>query len=181
MHDPQLDAQPTRRRLLALGLGVGASAALSGRALAEDAARPLVVYAVRHAEKGEGRDPGLTEAGAARAAELQRVLKDVAFDAVYSTNTLRTRSTAQPVAEGHGLEVTTYDPGGIAKQLKAGEARTVLVVGHSNTTPDLIRALGGDFELKLLPESCYDALLLAVVLPGGGTLVQHLHFGAESK
>lgn len=178
MHDPHPTSNPTRRGLLALGVGLGASAALPSRAYAQDAQAPLVVYAVRHAEKGSGRDPELTEAGAARAAELARVLADVTLDAVYSTNTRRTKLTAQPVADGHDLEIQTYDPAGLAKTLKAGEARTALVVGHSNTTPDLIRALGGEFELKLLPG--YDALLIAIVLPGH-TLVQHLHFGAVSK
>lgn len=175
MHDTT--SHPTRRGLLTLGLGLGASAALSGRALAEDTQAPLIVYAVRHAEKGKGRDPELTEAGAARAAELARVLGDVKLDAVYSTNYKRTQLTAQPVAAKQGLEVQGHDPKGFAAALKGGKARTVLVVGHSNTTPDLIRSLGGAFDVKILPG--YDALLIAIVLPGQ-TLVQQLHFGAES-
>ncbi|MEZ6189065.1 MAG: histidine phosphatase family protein [Planctomycetota bacterium] len=180
MHDsPTAPAHPSRRGVLALGLGLGASVALSGRARAEDEApAPLVVYAVRHAEKGAGRDPELTEEGAARAQELARVLADAPLGAVYSTDTQRTRLTAQPAAQAHELEIQGYAPGTLAAKLVGGEARTVLVVGHSNTTPDLIRELGGSFDVKILPG--YDALLIAVVIPGGPTLFQQLHYGAPS-
>lgn len=172
----------SRRGLLALGLGAGAAALLRREAGAQEAtAAPLVVYAVRHAEKGgEGRDPELSLAGKARATELARVLGDVPLDGVYSTSTIRTRATAGPIAKAKALEVQEYRPGEeLIERLQAGEARTVLVVGHSNTTPDLLRGLGASCAIKLLDG--YDDLFLVVGIPAGATLLQRLRYGAVSK
>ncbi|MGE0710812.1 MAG: histidine phosphatase family protein [Planctomycetota bacterium] len=175
-----------RRALLGLGLGLGAGALLPA-ARAQDSrpttpvagAAPLLVYAVRHAEKeSKGRDPALTEAGRTRAAALARMLADVPIEAVYSTDTLRTRGTAKPLCDAKQLEPQLYEPGRLARALVAGKARTVLVVGHSNTVPGLMAGLGGKPPAQLL--SGYDDLFLAIVLPGG-TVLQQLHFGPPSR
>ena len=175
---------PTRRGLLTLGLGLTAGAA--GAALGQEeppSGQPRVIYAVRHAEKGEGQDPVLTEAGAARARQLAEVLRDVPLSAVYSTSPQRTRLTAAPVAEGRGLEVTTYRPqkGALSGQLLAGTG-PALVVGHSNTIPALLRELGADPGAGELQG--YDDLFLLLLLPAQGgaprALLQHLHYGARS-
>ena len=103
---------------------------------------------VRHAEKRSdgASDPRLTDAGSARALRLAKSLASAPVTAVYATSFQRTQLTAAPVAAGHGLTVTTYD----AKQAAAGFAAmlrqrhangTVLVVGHSNTVPDIAAAL----------------------------------------
>ncbi|HLF45078.1 MAG TPA: histidine phosphatase family protein, partial [Chitinophagaceae bacterium] len=63
-------------------------------------------YVVRHAEKAtasEGtvmstpNDPPLSSAGKVRAIELGEVLKSRQIMNIYSTNTIRTISTAQPL------------------------------------------------------------------------------------
>lgn len=164
----------TRRGLLGAGLGVAAGAA-SLRAEAPGA--PLLVYAVRHAEKGAGDDPALTEAGTARVERLVAVLRDVELAAVYSTDTRRTRATAEPLAKGRKLEVTAYAPkaGALSKAL-AEQRGAVLVVGHSNTIPALLRELGADFSTKELEG--HDDLFMLVRIPGAGArpLLQHLHY-----
>ena len=98
-----------------------------------------VYYFIRHAEKDrsnpENKNPDLTGAGNKRAEKWAIVLKDISFDAVYSTNYNRTLQTAAPVAKQNNIEITGYDPRGIdINVFKADtKGKTVLVVGHSNT------------------------------------------------
>ncbi|MCB0530809.1 MAG: histidine phosphatase family protein [Lewinellaceae bacterium] len=137
---------------------------------------------LRHAETtGIGTDPGLSTAGQDRAAELVRVLKEVPLDAVYSTNFNRTRQTAQPVAADKSLGIQTYNAfapdqlaDGALAQYKQG---TVLVVGHSNTVPELLNALTGTNGFFQLPESQYDHLFLVTVFEKGRAKVVHLRYG----
>lgn len=177
MHD-----DTTRRRFLgrAAALGAGASLGLIGGARADEPPGPLWLYLVRHAEKGEGNDPELTEAGRARAEQLAAILRDVSLGAVYSTSPRRTQLTAAPVAKAHGLEVTTYQPrkGALTGELLQ-RSGAVLVVGHSNTIPALLRELGIDPGTDELPG--YDDLWLLARGPGGQNklLAQHLHYGAR--
>ncbi|RIA09986.1 histidine phosphatase superfamily protein (branch 1) [Flavobacteriaceae bacterium MAR_2010_72] len=107
-------------------------------------------YFIRHAEKDRtdstNADPHLTEAGIIRANNWSRILGEVTFDAVYSTNYNRTRQTAQPTATKNGLDITIYDPRAIHAPsfLEATKGKTVLVVGHSNTTPAFVNSVIGE-------------------------------------
>ena len=128
-----------------------------------------VIYLVRHAEKQTGSDPALTEAGAARAERLAAQLQDAGLQAVYATETMRAQETARPAADDHGLEITSYDArdlAGFAHALKQA-GQTALVVGHSNTTPQLAGLLGGESGPEM-DESDYERLY-AVSLAGGET------------
>ena len=104
-------------------------------------------YLIRHAEKDRSNssnpDPELTSEGNQRAKNWAKVLKDVDFDAVYSTKYKRTLSTARPVAEKNELEILLYDPNDLYNEefQKATKGKTVLVVGHSNTTPKFANAI----------------------------------------
>ena len=104
-------------------------------------------FLIRHAEKdrsnSNNKDPHLTEKGLIRAKNWAKTLKHVQFDAVYSTNYNRTKETAQPIAEAQQLEITYYDPRKINLKhfLKDTRGKTVFVVGHSNTIPDLVNSL----------------------------------------
>lgn len=105
------------------------------------------VFVLRHAETvSEGDDPGLSALGAERAAGLADLLAETPAAAVYSTDTTRTRATAAPLAAAAGVEVTLYDarnPGPMLDRVAEGSGHQV-VVGHSNTVPALVHALGGD-------------------------------------
>ena len=111
-------------------------------------------YFIRHAEKDRtdstDKNPHLTDIGKSRANHWSEIFGEVKFDAVYSTDYNRTKETAQPTADKNNLEITLYDPKGInAKSfLKATEGKTVLVVGHSNTTPAFVN--------KILDQKKYD-------------------------
>ena len=107
----------------------------------------LEVVVVRHAEKlADGSDPALSDPGRARAQRLAYRLRDAPLVAVYSTDTQRTRLTAKPSADEHGLAVTIYNPrmppAEFVAWLKQMHSHgTVLVVGHSNTAPAIAAAL----------------------------------------
>lgn len=110
------------------------------------AAAPHIIYLTRHAEKtAEGKDPHLTAQGQARARAIAAMLGKAGIGSVYSSATKRTRQTAQPLAAQLGVDIETYDAGkpqAMIATVKAAPA-PVLVVGHSNTVPDLVKALGG--------------------------------------
>lgn len=141
------------------------------------AIEPLTVYVVRHAEKaGDRGDVPLTEAGEARAQALAARLADVPLRGVHSTDTLRTRSTAAPTAAAHGLEVHLYDPraaeGLLADLQAAGGAH--LVVGHSNTVPDLVVRLGGDPGVPIDEATEFDRLYVVThATPAGSRLERY--------
>jgi phosphohistidine phosphatase SixA len=120
-----------------------------------------VVYLVRHAEtEPDGtRDPHLSERGRARAETLAGMLELAGVDAVYSTPLKRTRQTAAPIAERLGLSLLEYAPDGLeglADRVCESPGRS-LVVGHSNTTPEMVTRLGGD-PGGFIRESEYDRL-----------------------
>ena len=170
-----------RARVLAL---VGAAALLVAGGIAQAA---TTVILVRHAEKRttpDMPDPSLTEAGAARAAALARVLADAPLDAVFVTQFRRTQETAAPTAAAHRLTSLERDAGAVAgtaaEILREHEDGTVLVCGHSNTVPAMIRSLGVDTDLSLT-EQDYDDLFVVTVDDDGDATLLHLHYGAPSE
>jgi 2,3-bisphosphoglycerate-dependent phosphoglycerate mutase len=123
---------------------------------------------VRHAEKDYGGDPVLTVQGTARAERLMEILKNTDLDAVYSTQTKRTMATGQPTADDHGLNIIPYAPNQLeffSKELKRlYKGKTVLVVGHSNTTPALANYLTNTNQFPRFSELDYTNLYV-VTLP----------------
>ncbi|MBO6503912.1 MAG: histidine phosphatase family protein [Kordiimonadaceae bacterium] len=136
------------------------------------AAQEAAIYLVRHAEKQADSDPELTEYGYSRAAALAAIMKDVSLAKVYSTDTRRTRQTAQPTAEQKELGIEIYDPRAFsqfAETLKTeflSSGKSILVVGHSNTTPYLATLLTGD-SFPELREDQYDHLYVLTKTPDG--------------
>lgn len=102
-------------------------------------------YVVRHLQKAEGQDPGLSAEGARNAERLASRFGDDRPAAIYVSTTRRARETAAPLAARLGLTLKEYDPRdtpGLVARVKA-EAGTVVVVGHSNTVPEIVARLGG--------------------------------------
>ncbi|SDS52563.1 Broad specificity phosphatase PhoE [Formosa sp. Hel1_31_208] len=106
-------------------------------------------YLIRHAEKDRSdksnRNPELTEIGKTRAKRWNEVFQHITFDAIYSTKYNRTIQTALPTAEQNKLEIAHYDPRNLYSEefAEATNGKTVLVVGHSNTTPAFVNAILG--------------------------------------
>ena len=122
---------------------------------------PATYYLVRHAEKElTGDDPVLSAAGYARAEALAAVLSGIKFDGIYSTDTRRTRDTAAPTLAATNLTLQLYN--GRALKEFAQELLTLhgnyLIVGHSNTTPQLVEALGGEGGDPIVEADEYDRL-----------------------
>jgi phosphohistidine phosphatase SixA len=108
-------------------------------------------YIVRHAEKAaqgpdRNSDVPLTDSGRQRALAIREILKDKKIRYVYATNTIRTRSTAEPTADYFGLKVETYQPAvptpDLIRKFRALK-KNVLIVGHSNTVDNLVNELSG--------------------------------------
>lgn len=132
------------------------------------------IYLLRHAEKSSGKDPELTKTGKQRAQQLAILLKKANITHIFSTQYKRTTQTAQPLVEMTGKAIEFYDP----RQLKAFAEKlkhmngNILVIGHSNTTPELTHILSNQ-PIKPLTEAEYGDLY-QVILLGDKTSVQHL-------
>ena len=147
---------------------------------------------VRHAEKQNIplEDPGLTEAGRQRAEELARQLIDAdvvaGIDAIYSTNTRRTLETVTPISELLDLDVLIYlneedDEPLVDKMVADNKGKIILVVGHSDTLPDMIAALGASKKVPVIAENEYDNLYLISIPWFGKTKTIRLRYGAPYK
>ena len=149
--------------------------------------RPITtVILVRHAEKNiepNNPDPDLSPAGQVRAQELQRVLDSTALNAIYATNYKRTQQTLSPVANKVGITPTIIDakktPDLVNGILNGHRGQTVLVVGHSNTVPEIIAALGGGSSPDI-PDNEYDNLFIVTIYKFGKAKVVKLKYGAPS-
>ncbi|TJY36056.1 SixA phosphatase family protein [Pontimicrobium aquaticum] len=130
-------------------------------------------YFIRHAEKDRSdktnKDPNLKQEGILRAAKWSLVFENITFDAVYSTNYNRTKQTAQPTAEKKGLEVTIYDPRQLFSEEFANntKGKTVLVVGHSNTTPAFVNAVLGKKKYDNIDDNNNANLYIVTISPSG--------------
>lgn len=130
-------------RLLMLSLLL----ALTGCMTATTPAAPEpVYYVVRHLHTPEGqRDPDLLPEGQAAAARLATMLGEEPPEIIYVSDYKRTRQTAAPIAARLGLTPVVYDPAdtpALVARVRQGPW-PVLIVGHSNTVPDIVAALGG--------------------------------------
>ncbi len=122
-------------------------------ARAPDGRSEIIVYIVRHAEKSavNPADPELTPAGYARADSLAVQLRDAGIDWVISSNRKRSLLTAQPLARLRNLDIEIVGLSGplaahvdsVAAAVNRRPGSRTLVVGHSNTVPLIIGALGG--------------------------------------
>ena len=128
-------------------------------------AEPVVVV-VRHAEKAasDGKDPDLSPAGRARAEALARILKDSSIAAIFTTEFKRTQETAAPTATLALVTPTVV----AAKDTDALLAKlhqlngNALVVGHGDTIPNIIKALGINNTINI-PDEDYSELLIVTL------------------
>jgi broad specificity phosphatase PhoE len=128
-------------------------------------AQPVVVI-VRHAEKATngGTDPDLSSAGRARADSLARILKDLGITGIFTSEFKRTQETAAPTATSAHLTPTVV----AAKDTAALVAKlhqlngNALVVGHGDTIPNLVKALGINVPVTI-PDEDYSELFIVTL------------------
>ncbi len=125
------------------------------------------IYIVRHAEKESGNDPGLTPAGRVRAGDLVRKLKHKHIRRIYVTQYRRTQMTGDSMRIQLGIDTVHYiaDTTGVdlLNKIIAHNDRqhTILVIGHSNTIPKIIRKLGVmNFPQENMADNEFDNLFL---------------------
>ncbi len=133
------------------------------------------LYFSRHMEKTTDKtDPDLSLVGKQRAQVLAQVLKNSDIEAIFSTDYKRTQQTAEALAKQLGLSVETYpakDFKGIVTSLKELK-KNALIIGHSNTVPELVKAAGGSAD-KLGEEDFGD--LFQVVVSGDSVVTNRLY------
>ena len=143
------------------------AACCMGCATATDTDTSYRLYLVRHAEKQPdgSRDPVLTEAGKHRSKQLANWLRDKGIEDIWSSDYKRSRDTAKPLISRLGLELSIYDPRDLAalaaKLLE--RQHNALIVGHSNTTPQLAHLLC-HCVIDDMDESEYDRLIVLSVV-----------------
>jgi broad specificity phosphatase PhoE len=112
-----------------------------------------------------GRDPDLSEAGRARAQSLAKTLRDAGITAIYVTDLKRTQQTAAHLAKALGIKPTIplpNDTTALSARLRDIRRGNVLVVGHSDTVPKLIKALGIAASISL-NDTDYDNLFVVLL------------------
>jgi phosphohistidine phosphatase SixA len=124
------------------------------------------IYVVRHGEKvAPSGDVALSSEGLQRAETLKDSLAKKNITAVYSTNSKRTQQTAGPTASHFGKPIITYNNGDSLMQVLVNRknART-LIAGHSNTVPNMLRAVGLQTSFTgNIPDNQYDNLFIVTV------------------
>jgi broad specificity phosphatase PhoE len=129
-----------------------------------------VYYFIRHAEKDRSnlndKDPKLTEAGEQRARKWSEIFKNVNFDHIYSTSYNRTQQTVFYTSEKKSIPIKSYDP----KKLYSDSfkentfGKTVLIVGHSNTTPYFVHTILGNDRFDLINDSNNGNLYIVTII-----------------
>jgi broad specificity phosphatase PhoE len=144
------------------------------------------VIVVRHAEKvDDSADPALSDAGRARSQQLADALADAGVSAIITTQYERTRHTAAPLGERTGIVPVVVAAAGrshaddVAARVRQYGTGVVVVVGHSNTVPAIIRALGAP-DVGEIPDSSYDELFV-LMLGEGGTRLIRTRYGPGSQ
>lgn len=150
-----------------------------GTASAQDE-KPTTLVLIRHAERGNdgSNDPPLAEAGAARANNLVSVLKNTNISAIYSSNYKRTKNTVAPLAQAKNLEVKIYEPmkeDEIKRIIAENKGKTVLIAGHSNTTPWTANFLTGS-KLENFADTDYGNILIITFWDFGKTSMTWLNY-----
>jgi 2,3-bisphosphoglycerate-dependent phosphoglycerate mutase len=176
--------------ILAAAVGVGLLA-VGARLAVLRLAEPTTFILLRHAEKSlePAADPLLTAAGDARALRLANMLGSAdgggtaagnPIVAVYASDTRRAQLTAAPLAERLGLE-TAPTPAGkpaaiVRELLRRHRGRTIVVVGHSNTVPEMVAALSDGRETPVIVDDEFDSIFVVTVNRAGAASVLRLRY-----
>lgn len=132
-------------------------------------------YFIRHAEKDrtdpENKDPELNQAGLNRAIQWAEIFDPIELDVIYSTNYERTSMTAAPTSVKKNIDVKYYDPSSVdIEEFKMSNERlNVLVVGHSNTTPDFVNKMLGTNKYDAMDDNDNGSLFIVRIIDGEAT------------
>ena len=150
------------------------------------AADRQIIFVVRHAERADagspdaktmGADPPLSPMGKARADRLAAILRVAQVNHIFTTELRRTRETAAPLAAATHLDIValpTKDVDGLVTRLSAAHG-TSLVVGHSNTVPEILKKLGVPEGVSVSDDD-FDDLFVVIKAAGGEVTLVRLKY-----
>lgn len=178
------------RYLVALILAAGVAATAFTRGQSSGASNATTLIFVRHAEKADtSRDTQISLAGEERAMALSDVLGDAGIAAIYATPFRRTQQTVKQLSQRVGVPVTVFDAtsaGGadygktyLNEVLSKHRGETVVIAGHSNTLPAMMRAAGVD-DVRPVADFEYDNLYVVTIPQDGKARIIRARFGAAS-
>ncbi len=146
------------------------------------------VYLVRHAEKEAGDDPLLTSAGNKRAGDLMRALEGKKIRRIYVTEYRRAQNTGDSLRIQQGIDTVYYGSDtsctDLINKLKTHRDvnDAILIIGHSNTIPLVIRKLGIDnYPKDYIPSNDFDDLFLLSFKKGKATLTRSKYGAASAE
>ncbi len=144
------------------------------------------IYIVRHAEKQTGNDPLLTAAGNKRAGDLLRILQNERIQKIYVSQYRRTQNTGDSLRIQLHIDTVHYKADTLCEELvnnimqHRDFGKTILIIAHSNTIPQIIRKLGvKDYPYGDIPDHEYDNLFLVTYKKEKAKL-RTMKFGART-
>jgi len=132
-------------------------------------------YLIRHAEKDRtdttNSNPELNQDGLSRAIKWAEIFNPIDLDIIYATNYERTSMTAAPTSIKKDINITYYNPSDIdIEALKlANQGKNVLIVGHSNTTPEMVNKLLGYEKYEAMDDTDNSSLFIVRIIDSVAT------------
>lgn len=153
---------------------------------AQQEAAATKIFIVRHAEKETGKDPVLTPAGNARAGDLMRKLQNEGIQKIYVSQYKRTQNTGDSLRLQLKIDTVHYAADTVCDNLinaimEHGDfGKTILIIAHSNTIPQIIRKFGvTDYPYGDIPDNEFDNLFL-ITYKKEKARVKVMKYGAKS-
>ena len=144
------------------------------------------IYIVRHAEKEAGNDPVLTAAGNNRAGDLMRALQNEGIQKIYVSQYRRTQKTSDSLRLQLKIDTVHYAADTLCDNLinsimEHGDfGKTILIIAHSNTIPQIIRKFGvKDYPYGDIPDNVFDNLFVITYKKEKAKL-KKMKYGAKS-
>jgi broad specificity phosphatase PhoE len=123
-------------------------------------------YFIRHAEKADSsKNPDLSEKGLERAQEWQLLFSELSFDEIYSTDFNRTIQTIKPISVKQNKNFSLYNPKTIDIEAFKKETfgKTILIVGHSNTIPNMVNQIIKENKYSDIAENQFGNLYIVTI------------------
>ncbi len=160
--------------------------AFNNKTIAQEEKAITKIFIVRHAEKETGKEPGLTEGGKKRAGDLMRALQNEGIQKIYVSQYKRTQMTGDSLRIQLKIDTVHYTADTLCDELintimeHRDFGKTILIIAHSNTIPQLIRKFGvTDYPYGDIPDNEFDNLFL-ITYKKEKAKVKVMKYGAKS-
>lgn len=145
----------------------------------ESASNTTQIYILRHTEKADetSENPNLSAQGIERAKYWKKVLQHTEFDQVFTTEFKRNIQTAELISAASSVKPELYYPMSfdVLKFLNLIKGQKVLIIGHSNTIPDMVNRLIDETKYPPMSHKNYNILYVITINENGDTSSSMLH------